>query len=193
MLSSTSTTVTHNLQQVNRVYFRRDNGLHIEIVGIPDSNSFIQKNLKLISPEFRLSQCHAIAFLQEVSEQLTSNNSYTKFLKNKCRDDFIVWGVDCIRALQSLGIGDSNLIDPRTGKVLFGDEGKLIVDSIPLFQQKLGFHIESHGTCKVALHPKWGTAYYPGILLTAAQPQLVISVIKHILPNIETNSQLVSE
>lgn len=73
----------------------------------------------------------------------------------------------------------SDLIDPRTGYPQLSRPGEIPHDDTAVVQALLGFPV-MHNTCSVLEHPSWGSAVYPGILMSSAPPQVIKPALKRV-------------
>lgn len=75
----------------------------------------------------------------------------------------------------------TDLIDPRTGYPLLSRPGKILHDDTAAVKALLRYPVIQN-KCRVLIHPSWGMAVYPGILLSQAPPLLIEWVIRSIAP-----------
>lgn len=69
--------------------------------------------------------------------------------------------------------------DPRTGLPIDSLAGSLRLDDVAVVQSLLGYAIDRAGECAVILHPDWGKAVYPSILLSSATPQTLSLAVQN--------------
>jgi hypothetical protein len=56
-------------------------------------------------------------------------------------------------------------------------EGAGIYGEVDALVTLLGYATANAGCCKVALHPRWGSAVYPASLLTKAPPEVACAAL----------------
>ncbi|RDH50640.1 hypothetical protein CBF18_12025, partial [Mastigocladus laminosus WC112] len=75
----------------------------------------------------------------------------------------------------------TDLIDPRTGYPLLSRPGIVPHDDTAVVKALLNYPVIEN-RCRVLVHPEWGMAVYPSILLSAAPPIVIEEAIKSIAP-----------
>lgn len=73
----------------------------------------------------------------------------------------------------------TDLIDPRTGYPLLSHPGEIPHDDTAVVKALLGFPV-IHNSCRVLVHPSWGMAVYPSVLITSAFPTMLKPVLKSV-------------
>jgi hypothetical protein len=86
--------------------------------------------------------------------------------------------VDAVRHLRDRGFL-ADLIDPRTGYPQLSRPGEIPHDDTAVVKALLGLPV-IHNSCSVLEHPTWGSAVYPGILMSSASPQVIKPVLKRV-------------
>ena len=102
------------------------------------------------------------------------------FFENRyrLRERFINFGSDVVRNLRDRGFL-TDLIDPRTGYPQLSRPGEIAHDDTAVVKALLGFPIVDN-SCSVLEHPSWGSAVYPGILMSSASEQVIKNVLKKV-------------
>jgi hypothetical protein len=98
--------------------------------------------------------------------------------KEQLREKFMRFGCDVAFNLRDRGYV-TDLIDPRTGYPLLSHPGAITHDDTAVAKALLDYPVVKNQCC-VLVHPQWGAAVYPSILLSAAPPEIITSVIKAI-------------
>jgi hypothetical protein len=100
--------------------------------------------------------------------------------KEKLREKFMRFGCDVAFNLRDRGYL-TDLIDPRTGYPLLSHSGVFPHDDTAVAQALLKYPaIENK--CHVLVHPDWGTAVYPSVMLSEAPPDMIELVTKAVAP-----------
>ena len=73
----------------------------------------------------------------------------------------------------------SDLIDPRTGYPLLSSPGEIPHNDTAVVKALLGFPV-IHNNCRVLIHPSWGMAVYPSVLMSSASPTLLNPVLRSV-------------
>lgn len=67
----------------------------------------------------------------------------------------------------------ADLFDPKTGHPLLSQPGQIRLDDVAVVQACLGYPTTEVEGCSLILHPNWGSAAYPAVLLSTAEPEAV--------------------
>ncbi len=149
-------------------------------MSIHQCSPFIAQNLERIFPDWVLpvTTCRVVVVLQQSRYLLADTAPHIEREKDRLREKFIGFGSDLVRNLREQGYL-SDLIDPRTGYLQFSRPGEIPHDDTAVVRALLNLPV-IHKNCSVLEHPNWGSAIYPGILMSSASSQ----VIKHILKRV---------
>jgi len=139
-------------------------------------SSFICRNLERVIPDWILPDAWVVIVLQQSRFSLADTAPHVEREKDRLREKFIRFGFDVAFALRDRGFL-TDLIDPRTGYPLLSRPGEICHDDSAVVQALLGFSV-IHNSCSLLEHPVWGSAVYPGILMSSASPQAIKSILK---------------
>ena len=162
------------LQLVNKI------GQAVEI-SIHTPSPYICANCERVLPDWKQQQfLWVIIVLQQSKYPLEEITTATEIEKEKLREKFMRFGCDVAFNLRDRGY-ITDLIDPRTGYPLLSHSGLIPHDDTAVAQALLKYPtIENK--CHVLVHPQWGSAVYPSIMLSEAPPEMLELVIKSIAP-----------
>ena len=65
----------------------------------------------------------------------------------------------------------------HAGAQMVHKDGTGVYGEVDALVTLLGYATANAGCCKVALHPRWGSAFYPASLLTKAPPDVAIAAL----------------
>lgn len=141
---------------------------------------FIAQNLERVLPDWVLpvNPCRVVVFLQQSRYPLADTAPHIEREKDRLREKFIGFGSDVLRYLRARGFL-TDLIDPRTGYPQLSRPGEIPHDDTAVVKALLGFPV-IHNGCSVLEHPSWGSAVYPGILISSACPQIIKPVLRRV-------------
>ena len=139
-------------------------------------NPFICTNLHGLLPDWSQPVRSVLIILQPSQLELKQVTPETNAQKQQLRQRFLEFGLEIVNKLRQLG-HLADLFDPRTGKPLLSQAGTLRLDDVAVVRSTLGYPITQFGNCRSLLHPTWGSAVYPSILISSADSSLVEAVI----------------
>lgn len=142
-------------------------------------SQFICTHLDQLLPDWSCPVRSVLIALQPCGCDLLARSPATEKHKRLLRRQFLQVGYQIATQLSHTGYAVA-IFDPRTGSPLFSRPGKLRLDDVAVVQASLGYPlIASHG-CSLVLHPIWGAAVYPSILVSSAEPALVEQVMSRV-------------
>jgi Methylmalonic aciduria and homocystinuria type D protein len=137
---------------------------------------FICKHRDRLLPEWVGQISSVLVVLQRANCGLTDRNGLTETQKQNLRDRFLEWGSAIAAQLHRQGYR-ADLFDPKTGYPLWSQAGTLGLDDVAVVRACLGYSItQAHGCCLI-LHPEWGNAVYPSVLVSSADPKILKSML----------------
>lgn len=141
---------------------------------------FIAQNLERVFPDWVLpvTTCRVVVVLQQSRYPLADSAPHIEREKDRLRERFINFGSDVVRNLRDRGFL-TDLIDPRTGYPQLSRPGEIPHDDTAVVKALLGFPI-LHNSCSVLEHPSWGSAVYPGILMSSASGLVIKNLLKKV-------------
>ncbi|MDM9383158.1 methylmalonic aciduria and homocystinuria type D protein [Chlorogloeopsis sp. ULAP01] len=150
-------------------------------ISIHSPSQYICANCEKILPDWKNQLSFwVVIFLQQSKHEIVESSLEIEAEKQRLREKFMKFGLDVAFVLRDRGYL-TDLIDPRTGYPLFSRPGKFPHDDTAAVKALLGYPVIKN-KCRVLIHPHWGTAVYPSILLSAAYPFIIESVIKSMAP-----------
>ncbi|MEG4454420.1 methylmalonic aciduria and homocystinuria type D protein [Microcoleus sp. N9_A1] len=143
-------------------------------------SQFIAQNLERVFPDWVLpvTTCRVVVVLQQSRYPLTDTALHIEREKDRLRERFINFGSGVVRNLRDRGFL-TDLIDPRTGYPQLSRPGEIAHDDTAVVKALLGLPIVQN-SCSVLEHPSWGSAVYPGILMSSASEQVIKNVLKKV-------------
>ena len=148
-------------------------------ISIHSPTPFVTNQQKLILPDWHLPIAGVIIVLQQARFSLTDRKDYVNQEKDRLRDKFIHFGLEIVSALGDRGFL-SDLIDPRTGYPLLSHPGEIAHDDVAVVKALLGFPVMI-GNCSTLIHPNWGAAVYPSIVISSALPSDIQTILEKIV------------
>lgn len=133
-------------------------------------NKFLQTHWRQLLPSWPVPVQSVIVWLQPSQIPLLRANQAVEQEKNRLREQLLLLGKDLAASLGQAGY-PTEVFDPRSGLPTGSKPGSLHLDDLTLIQSLLGYPARHQGKCRVMVHPTWGAAVYPGIILSAATPE----------------------
>jgi hypothetical protein len=150
-------------------------------ISIHNPSPYICANCERILPDWKQQQfLWVVVVLQQSRYPLEEITAETEIEKERLREKFMRFGCDVAFNLRDRGYL-TDLIDPRTGYPLLSHPGPVPHDDAAVVQALLHYPVIKN-QCSVLVHPEWGTAVYPSILISEAPPSIIESVTKAIAP-----------
>jgi hypothetical protein len=150
-------------------------------ISIHNPSQYICANCEQILPDWTQQQfLWVVVVLQQSKYPLLEITADTETEKERLREKFMRFGCDVAFNLRDRGYV-TDLIDPRTGYPLLSHPGPVPHDDTAVAKALLDYPVIKNKCC-VLVHPQWGAAVYPSVLLSAASPEIIASVIKAIAP-----------
>lgn len=150
------------------------NGRGEEIqISIHSPTRYIRENCQRILPDWNDKLTMSVAIVLQQSEfALTESSPLIEAEKQRLRFIFMRFACDVAFDLRDKQY-PTDLIDPRTGYPLLSRPGQIPHDDTAVVKTLLKYPMICN-ECRVLIHPKWGTAVYPSILISAA-PRIIIA------------------
>jgi Methylmalonic aciduria and homocystinuria type D protein len=128
---------------------------------------FVRQHQRQLLPTWNEPIASILLVLQQSRFPLTEKNPELDREKDRLRERFLRWAFPRVCQLRDSHFL-TDLIDPRSGYPLFSSAGEICHDDVAAVAAVLGFQIAAAGNCRAIVHPQWGTAVYPGIVLSTA-------------------------
>lgn len=137
---------------------------------------FIRIHLNQLLPSWSLPVLSVIVVLQLCQFAFLEQTVDTEIYKNQLRQKFIEFGAQVVFQLRARG-HLADMFDPCTGCSMTSLPGQLRLNDVKVVRASLGYCINYSGSCAMIVHPKWGRAVYPSILVSSAQPFVVEEIV----------------
>ncbi|MDJ1168628.1 methylmalonic aciduria and homocystinuria type D protein [Roseofilum sp. BLCC_M154] len=145
-------------------------------ISIHPPSAYVQEHLQELLPNWQKDAISVIIFLQQAQMSLTELSPEVEAEKQRLWDNFSRWS-DLIAS----ELGDRGYVtdafDPRTGYPRRSQPGTLHHSDVPAVHAALGYPIEKNGDCAAIVHPHWGTAVYPSVMISTAPADEIINAI----------------
>lgn len=138
---------------------------------------FIQKHSARLLPTWTQPINSVIVILQPTGCDLSERSPTTEAQKQQLRQRFLQVGQAIVLHLQGQGYL-ADLFDPKTGYPVLSQPGSLTLDDVAVVQACLGYPVSILKECCMVLHPHWGGAVYPSVLMSSAAPAWVERVTR---------------
>jgi hypothetical protein len=150
-------------------------------VSIHNPSQYICSHCEQILPDWKQQQfLWVVVVLQQAKYPLTEVTTEVAKEKERLREKFMRFGCDVAFNLRDRGYV-TDLIDPRTGYPLLSRPGMIPHDDTAVAKALLDYPVINN-KCRVLVHPEWGTAVYPSVLLSEAPREIIKQVINAIAP-----------
>ncbi|HEY9615253.1 MAG TPA: methylmalonic aciduria and homocystinuria type D protein [Microcoleaceae cyanobacterium] len=143
-------------------------------------SQYIYTHTDGLLPTWKCPVSSVLIVLQLSACDLRDRTALTEAEKQKLRQQFVAFGSTVANRLEQLGY-QSDLFDPKTGLPMLSTPGRLHLDDVAVVRDCLGYPTQGHRGCSVILHPTWGSAVYPSVLLSSAPPELVAWVANDVI------------
>ncbi|MCJ8278991.1 MAG: methylmalonic aciduria and homocystinuria type D protein [Rivularia sp. ALOHA_DT_140] len=142
-------------------------------ISIHSPTRYIRENCQRILPDWNNSLGMSVVIvLQQSQFALIETSSRVETEKQRLRAKFMRFACDVAFDLKDKNY-PTDLIDPRTGYPLLSRPGQISHDDTAVVKKLLKYPMICN-KCRVLIHPEWGTAVYPSILISTA-PRIIIS------------------
>ncbi|MGI0485251.1 methylmalonic aciduria and homocystinuria type D protein [Pantanalinema rosaneae CENA516] len=135
-------------------------------------SSYICTHTEDLLPSWKCPVASVLIVLQFSACDLRDHTAATEAEKQKLRQQFLAFGSTVVNRLRQFGY-QTELFDPKTGLPTLSPPGTLHLDDVAVVRDCLGYPTQGQCGCSVILHPTWGAAVYPSVLLSSAPPELV--------------------
>lgn len=143
-------------------------------------SEFICQNCEKLLPNWSSPIQSIVVVLQPSQLELVARTPEAEHQKHQLRSRFLNFGFKVARQLQKMG-HSVELFDPRTGLPVLSRAGSLRLDDVAVVRSSLGYATTQIGECFTILHPDWGSAVYPSIVMSSADRTLVESVVESVI------------
>jgi hypothetical protein len=147
-------------------------------ISIHSPSEYICTNRERIFPDWKNKPMWVTIILAQARYEMLDNSDVVEAEKQVLREQFIRYGFDVAFNLRDSGYF-TDLVDPRTGYPILSRPGEFPHDDTAVVKALLGYPIIKN-KCRVVLHPSWGTAVYPGTLISEAPPVMIEWMLKSV-------------
>ncbi|NDJ17347.1 methylmalonic aciduria and homocystinuria type D protein [Myxacorys almedinensis] len=152
-------------------------------------SKFIDKYCDQLLPTWSTPVRSIVVILQPAELELTHCTPAAEHCKHRLRQRFLDIGLAIIEHLKQLGyLADG--FDPKTGLPLTSQAGFMRLDDVAVVRSSLGYPAAQLGACSTLVHPLWGSAVYPSILMSSADTKLVESAVRAVAGLLECHHSL---
>lgn len=137
----------------------------------------LKEELRLVIPGTELEGVCAIVTAQKTETDLAAWGEEAAREKDACLERFVRWAGAVSDWLRDRGSW-ADIIDPCSGHPLRSGTRGAVYSEVDGVQALLGYRVVSAGGCRIVLHPKWGSRFYPATFFTTAPPPLVLEAIR---------------
>ncbi len=145
-------------------------------------STYIDVHRHQLLPAWLLPVQSVLVVLQHCPVRLAQVTPETERQKRCLREQFLRLAKPILRELQHRGF-EVDIFDPKTGKPMRSPSGTLTLDDVAVVQSLLGYPCVPHGECHVLMHPQWGSAVFPSVLVTTAAPTELEAVVQTVCPS----------
>lgn len=150
-------------------------------ISVHTPSEYICANCERILPDWKQQALFwVVIVLQKSRYPLVKSTPEIEIEKEHLREKFMRFGCDVAFTLRDRGYL-ADLIDPRTGYPLLSRPGAIPHNDTAVVKALLNYPVVKNKCCML-VHPIWGTAVYPSILISEAPPPIIESVTKVISP-----------
>jgi hypothetical protein len=142
-------------------------------------SQFIYQNCEQLLPNWSSPIQSVVVVLQPSRLELNQQTPEVESQKHYLRSLFLNFGFKVTQQLQKMGYL-AELFDPRTGLPVLSQAGALRLDDVAVVRSSLGYATAQIGDCFTILHPDWGSAVYPSIVMSSADRTVVESVVNKV-------------
>jgi hypothetical protein len=152
-------------------------------------SDYICSHREKLLPDWSLPVRSILVVLQPAGMELVQHTLEAEDQKQQLRQKFLEFGLAIVQKLRNMG-HQADLFDPRTGLPVLSQAGSLRLDDVAVVRSTLGYPSIQLGDCSGIVHPTWGRAVYPSILIASADSGLVKSAISAVEGLLETHHSL---
>jgi hypothetical protein len=150
-------------------------------ISIHSPSQYICANRERILPDWQNCPClWVVIVLQQSRYPLVKSTPEIEQEKEHLREKFMRFGCDLAFQLRDRGYL-TDLIDPRTGYPLLSHPGAIPHNDTAVVKALLNYPVMKNKCC-VLVHPTWGTAVYPSVIISEAPPSMIESFIQETAP-----------
>jgi Methylmalonic aciduria and homocystinuria type D protein len=136
---------------------------------IHSPSPFICRHRDRLLPDWTGQISSVMIVLQQAQCDFLNQNWFTEVQKQDLRDRFLYWGQAIVNQLHEQGYL-ADVFDPKTGYPASSKPGTTRLDDVAVVRACLGYDSIHAHNCRLILHPEWGSAVYPAILVSSAPP-----------------------
>ena len=143
-------------------------------------NQFIHAHLDRLLPDWTEPALSVLIVLQPCCVSLEHQTPETEQQKHNLRQTFLELGQAVAAKLHQQGYL-ADVFDPKTGFPTLTQPGNLRLDDVRVAHACLGYALDRSDKCTLILHPKWGKAVYPAVLVSSAHPNVLWEIVSSMI------------
>ncbi|CAM9442333.1 unnamed protein product [Pylaiella littoralis] len=151
-------------------------GLEVSLHTCPRA---LSRELSHVFPGVDLEACLAVPTSQKAEMDLVAVGDAVEAEKDRLLNSFATFAARLCKQLRDAGFW-ADYIDPCSGLPMLTG-GNKVYSEVEGMQLLLQYQVMNAGSCKVLLHPQWGSAVYPASLFCTAPPDLVLRLLEEAL------------
>jgi len=145
------------------------------------STKLLQRELNHIFPEIKNTESTLIITTnQHSSLDLVKLGPEVDQEKDRCLEFFMAFAKELCGLLRDAGYW-ADYIDPCSGLPMLTPNTTKCYSEVEGMQSLLRYKTMNAGTCKVMLHPQWGSSVYPASAFTDAPQDIVSNMLKKVM------------
>uniref|UniRef100_A0A832M2P8 Methylmalonic aciduria and homocystinuria type D protein n=1 Tax=Oscillatoriales cyanobacterium SpSt-402 TaxID=2282168 RepID=A0A832M2P8_9CYAN len=141
---------------------------------------FLNRHRHNLLPEWSCGISSVLIVIQYAGCALVERTERTEARKNQLRQNFLELADAIAIRLHCLGYL-VDMFDPKTGFPISSKPGVIKLDDVAVVHSCLGYSVMQVEGCSILLHPNWGTAIYPSVILSSATPEVVTQVASSVI------------
>jgi len=118
-----------------------------------------------------------VLIFQRSEVELASWGDKQQQEKDRLLEIFVKFAEELHRELEKNGIW-SDFPDPCSGKPWFSAQSNFTFSDIDCAEVLTHYRTESVGSCRILLHPQWGTAVYPTTFISTCTTDKLVEIIQ---------------
>ncbi len=151
---------------------------------IHSPSPFLCKHSASLLPDWFCPIVSVLVVLQRADCDLVERSPHTDEQeideqKDQLRQQFLAFGRAIAVQLRQAGY-QADVFDPKTGYPIFSSPGQLWLDDVAVVRNCLGYPSVKVRGCCVIVHPDWGSAVYPSVVVSSAPLEVMAGVAREL-------------
>ncbi len=153
-------------------------GFLIIQISIHPPSPYVTTHLRDLLPSWQGETISVILVLQQAQISLMEVSFEVEQEKARLWDNLIRFSEKLADKLEDQGYF-TDYFDPATGYPRRSRSGILSHNDVAAVHHALGYNLH-RGKCTSLIHPLWGTAVYPGVVISAAPVEVIHQTLNHL-------------